>query len=410
MAVSKTGFESDKHLSCTICLNIFKKPKTLSCLHTFCCRCLQEYIDKQSDACKEKGFRCPVCRVFVSIPNPTAGWAAQIRNNFRIETMTDSLDKDHRKDEIQDGGEPGLAEADPEPNGKDGGDTLEKKTFTWIDTVDVGIDAKMGAARNMCIVDLVVLNQNGTEVFVFCDNKTCVTAQWHDVKEDAEKKSSIYLENSRSLKIAKISASQVAVLYCLYSWPEDHQLHLRIINVRPQLIIKEIKCPLKPITDHFAITTVISKPEVQTRLVIAHDNLLSVTDLQGKILKTFRTGKTTVELFRMANYLTSTPSGHILVSDNQLGCVVCITLEREVLWRYPLKRPGALHCDAQSRVLVVDGENKRVILLSPEGKFVRHFLTEANFDKIPHCIYYDDTKERLYVTAGDSYIRIFGHQ
>ncbi|XP_041376543.1 ubiquitin carboxyl-terminal hydrolase 7-like isoform X2 [Gigantopelta aegis] len=86
-----------EYLSCTICLSIFKKPRILPCLHTFCGKCLQDYIDQQPDAYEKKGFSCPVCREFVSIPNPTGGWATQMKVDFRLDAMTDSMKQNKKK-------------------------------------------------------------------------------------------------------------------------------------------------------------------------------------------------------------------------------------------------------------------------------------------------------------------------
>ena len=50
----------ENHLSCSICLNIFKVPRTLPCLHSFCEECLQNYISITSKP--GNYFVCPLCR------------------------------------------------------------------------------------------------------------------------------------------------------------------------------------------------------------------------------------------------------------------------------------------------------------------------------------------------------------
>ncbi|XP_029528063.2 nuclear factor 7, brain-like isoform X1 [Oncorhynchus nerka] len=51
-------------LSCPVCLNIFSDPVLLSCSHSFCKACLQEYW-------RLRGFQeCPVCREVFSMGNP----------------------------------------------------------------------------------------------------------------------------------------------------------------------------------------------------------------------------------------------------------------------------------------------------------------------------------------------------
>ncbi|KAL9965784.1 hypothetical protein ACROYT_G029629 [Oculina patagonica] len=54
-----------KHVTCSICLNTYTKPKTIACLHTFCCECLEKYALTSQ---RQGKFRCPVCQEEVDIP------------------------------------------------------------------------------------------------------------------------------------------------------------------------------------------------------------------------------------------------------------------------------------------------------------------------------------------------------
>ena len=54
-----------KHVECSICLDNFKEPKTIACLHTFCCECLKKHaVTSQRDG----KFRCPECQTQIAIP------------------------------------------------------------------------------------------------------------------------------------------------------------------------------------------------------------------------------------------------------------------------------------------------------------------------------------------------------
>ena len=54
-----------KHLECSICLDTYDEPKTISCLHTFCCQCLE----KHARASQRQGkFRCPECQAQIDLP------------------------------------------------------------------------------------------------------------------------------------------------------------------------------------------------------------------------------------------------------------------------------------------------------------------------------------------------------
>ena len=54
-----------KHVECSICLDNFEEPKTIACLHTFCCECLKKHaLMSQRDG----QFRCPECQTQIAIP------------------------------------------------------------------------------------------------------------------------------------------------------------------------------------------------------------------------------------------------------------------------------------------------------------------------------------------------------
>ena len=55
-----------EHVTCSICLDTFTEPKTITCLHTFCCECLKRH----ALATQQEGkFRCPECQAQVGVPD-----------------------------------------------------------------------------------------------------------------------------------------------------------------------------------------------------------------------------------------------------------------------------------------------------------------------------------------------------
>ncbi|KFO53867.1 Tripartite motif-containing protein 3, partial [Corvus brachyrhynchos] len=73
-------------LVCSICLDRYCNPKVLPCLHTFCERCLQNYIPAQS-----LSLSCPVCRQTSILPE--RGVPA-LPNNFFITNLMEVLQRD----------------------------------------------------------------------------------------------------------------------------------------------------------------------------------------------------------------------------------------------------------------------------------------------------------------------------
>ena len=54
-----------EHVTCSICLDTFTDPKTITCLHTFCCECIKKHalISQRNGK-----FRCPECQAEVDLP------------------------------------------------------------------------------------------------------------------------------------------------------------------------------------------------------------------------------------------------------------------------------------------------------------------------------------------------------
>lgn len=87
-----------KHLNCSICLDIFKVPKTLHCLHTFCEKCLKQYICKINavDLKRVEAFNCPLCRAEIRPLNrdkEVEDWAADFPTNHFIVSLTEDIIK-----------------------------------------------------------------------------------------------------------------------------------------------------------------------------------------------------------------------------------------------------------------------------------------------------------------------------
>ena len=54
-----------KQVTCSICLDTYTEPKTISCLHTFCCECLKRHARVSQ---RQGKFRCPECQAEIDLP------------------------------------------------------------------------------------------------------------------------------------------------------------------------------------------------------------------------------------------------------------------------------------------------------------------------------------------------------
>ena len=57
----------EHEVTCTICEETFRTPKTLPCLHTFCCECLNRHLRYRKGA--KLPINCPICRAEIQAPN-----------------------------------------------------------------------------------------------------------------------------------------------------------------------------------------------------------------------------------------------------------------------------------------------------------------------------------------------------
>ena len=71
-------------LNCGICLERYENPKVLPCLHTFCERCLQNYIPSES-----LSVTCPICRQQSILPQEGV---TGLQNNFFITNLMEVLE------------------------------------------------------------------------------------------------------------------------------------------------------------------------------------------------------------------------------------------------------------------------------------------------------------------------------
>ena len=49
----------NEQLTCAVCMEQFKEPKVLPCLHTYCKQCLEKLVKKQE---ADHVITCPECR------------------------------------------------------------------------------------------------------------------------------------------------------------------------------------------------------------------------------------------------------------------------------------------------------------------------------------------------------------
>lgn len=88
MAGNKLAQEiHDEFLTCKICLEGFKSPKSLDCLHTFCEQCIENHVVSECSYKKYTDYReftCPLCRKRTQLP---LGGVKKLPDNFLVSSL-----------------------------------------------------------------------------------------------------------------------------------------------------------------------------------------------------------------------------------------------------------------------------------------------------------------------------------
>jgi len=85
-----TEAKLDQEITCSQCQEVFKQPKILSCMHTFCTKCIEPFIDQCS-----KKILCTLCSRTTEAPDGIAS----LTSNFVLQNVIDALDEISKKSE-----------------------------------------------------------------------------------------------------------------------------------------------------------------------------------------------------------------------------------------------------------------------------------------------------------------------
>ena len=81
-----------KQLTCSICLDTNTEPKTISCLHTFCCECLERHARVSQ---RQGKFRCPECQAEIDLPRGNR--FDLLPNSFLHKSLLGVLEAEYRR-------------------------------------------------------------------------------------------------------------------------------------------------------------------------------------------------------------------------------------------------------------------------------------------------------------------------
>ncbi|KAK2143253.1 hypothetical protein LSH36_859g01015 [Paralvinella palmiformis] len=94
---------NDQFLICKICYDVYTQPKTLSCLHTFCCCCLERHQEAELERSYRyllysRAITCPICRKKTDIP---VGGVRRLPDNFLVANLSEIVNRRRVTDKVQ---------------------------------------------------------------------------------------------------------------------------------------------------------------------------------------------------------------------------------------------------------------------------------------------------------------------
>ena len=97
MATPRLDSIISEEVECAICLERLEKPRILSCLHSFCEKCLKEHVAQlKLGHAKPNGVQCPMCKAETSL---SSAGISGLRFDFRAARLIEALNESEKREE-----------------------------------------------------------------------------------------------------------------------------------------------------------------------------------------------------------------------------------------------------------------------------------------------------------------------
>ncbi|XP_048253332.1 tripartite motif-containing protein 2-like isoform X2 [Haliotis rufescens] len=241
-----------------------------------------------------------------------------------------------------------------------------KATPVLHDTISVRVpgDSNVSYPR-----DVTVMVVNDTDTVVVTDwNNNNVKSFYTRNNQTRHSKLSL---GGRPWGLTKLTHNQVAVTVLNIK-------QIVTVEVNPDLVL------LSTITTSKEYSGITSLTPSTLAASSRPPTCVDILDMAGNVLRSISPLQNGSKILQYPKYLCTTRTGNILVSDQGTECVVCLTLEGEVVFTYSptgdtaLKSPLGITSTSTGGILVTDYSLNRVIHLTESGQFVRSILTQQD--------------------------------
>ncbi|KAI8499891.1 hypothetical protein Bbelb_222080 [Branchiostoma belcheri] len=351
MASNVVSDIADEYLFCQVCLEDFKQPKMLPCLHTFCQPCLEKLL-----AAEPVGkLDCPTCRQDVPLPqNGVQG----LNPNFHVGKLRDILQQ-------QPAGEVAM---DEDQVGPPLG--LQVRPDVMIGGASLKLVRTVGGKRG-----------SGDGQFNW-PTSLAVTAEGDIVVTDCWNSRLQFLDNDGSFKkkvdlgfvpecVAALTNGELLVT------GDGHKIHVLDKQGRKSRVIQVTAAEIDDITGGIAV-------DGSGRIIVTIWHEVFVLSPSGDVMLKFGDKGQGPQQLGSVLHVTVNSSNQIIVSDwinynlkifDSAGRNL-FTCGSEGSGPGQLNRPICVITDSEDNIIVAERNNCRVSLFSRDGAFIRHVLTQ----------------------------------
>ncbi|XP_046574943.1 E3 ubiquitin-protein ligase TRIM71-like isoform X2 [Haliotis rubra] len=235
-------------------------------------------------------------------------------------------------------------------------------------------------------VDLTVLPVNGTYTVVVTDYSNNNSVKSFYTRNKQRHHSKLQL-GGEPWGITRLKHNQVAVTV-----PTTRQIVT--VEVNPDLVLLSTITTSKQYRGITSLTP--------STLAAGSGRCVDILDMRGNVIKSMNAADSGKEIIHSPEFLCTTRTGNILVSDSGSKRVLCLTAEGDVVFTYPttghttLRSPGGITSTSTGDILVTAYYQDTVVHLTESGQFVRNILTEDDGVSYPHgvCV---DGRGRVYI-------------
>ncbi|XP_071092424.1 uncharacterized protein [Haliotis cracherodii] len=244
--------------------------------------------------------------------------------------------------------------------------------------------------------DVVVIVANGIDTVVVTDHFNHSVDSFY-TRNNQQGHSELLLGGS-PLGITKLTHNQVAVT-------AQGANQIVTVEVNPDLVLLSTITTSK---EYWGITSLTPS----TLAASSQSPCVDILDMAGNVLRSICPLQKGHDILQRPDFLCTTRTGNILVSDNGSQCVMCLTPEGNVVFEYSptgytgLVCPYGITCASTGDILVADHSKCRVIYLTERGKFVKELMTSQDYMSNPLGMCTDE-KGRMYVCQMYGVIQTF---